>query len=97
MNSGDKIAVLLGNKYDYSIDSDDYLSMTHDALEDMQTNSFVWNKVRERSDGTYTAFGTHRYTDSSGSTKTVYVSYTLEKIGREYYIIEVGSGTSPLD
>lgn len=92
----DRIAVLLDGSYDYSIDGDDYLRMTEDAIGDMQTASFVWDSVRERSDGNVTAFGTHRYYGSSGDIRTVYVSYTLQKIGQDYYIWEVGSSDRPL-
>jgi len=97
VRDGRDIAVLLDGNYDYSIEGSDYLSMTRDALDDMQTDSFVWDKVRERTDGMVTAFGTHRYISSSGDTRTIYVSYTLQRIGRQYYITEVGSSSYRLD
>ncbi|OFX16210.1 MAG: hypothetical protein A2Z18_02640 [Armatimonadetes bacterium RBG_16_58_9] len=92
----DKVAVFLDGQYDYSIDGDDYLSMTRDAIEDMETISFVWDKVKGRADGTVTAFGTHRYHDTTGAARTVYVSYTLDTVGGRYYIVEVGSSVDPL-
>lgn len=90
----DKIAIFLDGEYDYSIDGSDYLAMTRDALEELQTTSFVWDKVRRRDDNTVTAFGTHRFYGESGEVKTVYVSYTLDKIGGNYYVVEVGSSDS---
>ena len=92
----DKVAIFLDGRYDYSIDGEDYLHMTRDALQDLETVSFVWDNVRQRTDGTVTAFGTHRYFDASGNVKTVYVSYTLDKVGSEYYIVEIGSSLDPL-
>lgn len=90
------IAVLLDGQYDYSVSGDDYLAMTRDALGDIDTTSFVWNKVRERSDGALTAFGEHSFR-SSGTIRTVYVTYTLQRVGNSYYITEVGSSEYRLD
>ena len=92
-----EIAVLLDGKYDYSINSDDYIAMTSDAIEEIQTVSFTWDSVRQRTDGTYTAFGKHIFRDSSGDIKTIYVSYTLRSIVSKYVISEVDSSTHPLD
>ena len=85
------IAVLLDGNYDYSLDAGDYAQMTNDAIDQVQTVSFTWQDVRERTNGDYTAFAKHTYRDDSGRTQTVYVSYTLHQIGREYVIVEVGS------
>lgn len=89
------IAVLTDGQYDYAISSDDYLSMTQDALAELNTASFVWDKVQERKDGTVMAFAEHSYW-SNDRAKTIYVSYTLEKVGRDYFITEVGSSANPL-
>ncbi len=94
--AGREIAVFLDGSYDYSISSDDYLSMTRDALGDLDTVSFVWDSVRERTDGQVTAFGQHTYR-ADGETHTVYISYTLRKSGSSYYVTEIGSSDSPLD
>jgi len=91
-----RIAVLLDGKYDYSMDSQDYIEMTSDAIDDVQTISFTWESVRERTDGSYTAFGRHYFRDDDGISRTVYVSYTLYPIGSRYYITEVGSSNSTL-
>lgn len=96
VRSDRRIAVLLDGEYDYSVESDDYLRMTRDAIEHMDTASFVWDWVRERSDGGVTAFASHVYYDSSGRERTVYVSYTLHRSGSRYYITEVGSSLNPL-
>ena len=90
------IAVLLDGEYDYAISSEDYLYMTRDAIADLDTQSFIWDTVRERHDGTVTAFGQHSYS-TSGNLHEVFVSYTFQKIGREYYLTEIGSSLDPLD
>jgi hypothetical protein len=94
--TGQSIAVLLDGRYDYSLDLDDYIAMTSDAIDQMQTISFTWESVRERADGGYTAFGKHVDRDQAGLQQTVYVSYTLRGIAGQYVIEEVGSSTSPL-
>lgn len=96
IDSSERIAVLLDGRYDYSIDADDYTDMTSDALDEVSTLSFTWESIRERTDGDYTAFGKHLFRDSRGDLQTVYVSYTLRRIGQDYMIEEVGSSNSPL-
>lgn len=91
------IAVILDGKYDYSIEADDYIQMTYDAIDVTQTIKFTWERVRQRTDGAYTAFGKHTYRDSYGNEQTVYVSYTLKNIGSEYIIVEVGSSKRYFD
>ena len=97
VRTGQQIAVLLDGHYDYSIEPDDYVQMTGDAIDQMQTISFTWQSVRQRTDGAYTAFGKHTYRDSEETVKTVYVSYALRWIGGSYFIEEVGSSLSPLN
>lgn len=99
----DNIAVLINGKYNYSIVGDDYLKMTADAVGQIYTTSFTWLETKERSNGDYTAFARHCYLDSSGGrrsyldssgvSKTVDVSYTLHKTGRDFCIVEVGSSS----
>lgn len=96
VRSDSSLSVLTDGKYDYAISSADYLAMTHDAISDLDTVSFVWDEVKERKDGTATAFGEHSYRGSDG-TRKVYVSYTLQKQGHDYYITEVGSSLDPLN
>ncbi|MCE5322508.1 hypothetical protein LLG46_04230 [bacterium] len=94
ISSSMRIAVLLDGKYDYSVDSDDYADMTNDAIDQMNTVGFVWESVRQRTDGNYTASAKHTYIDDSGQQKSVYVSYTLD---RYYDIVEVGSSETSLN
>lgn len=90
------IAILLDGRYDYSVTPNDYLAMTYDALGEMDTVSFVWDKVQQRRDGTITGFATHTYR-SGYSTKRVYATYTMQRISGRYYIVEVGSTQTSWD
>jgi hypothetical protein len=94
IGSSGRIAVLLDGKYDYSVDSGDYADMTNDAIDQMDTVGFVWESVRQRTNGDYTAFAKHTYVDDSSQQKLVYVRYTLD---RYYNIVEVGSSESPVN
>jgi len=96
VNDDQSIAVLLDGKYDYSVEARDYVQMTSDAIDQTKTISFTWESVKQRTDGEYTAFGKHVYHDSYDKEQTVYVSYTLRKIGSHYIIVEVGSSKRTL-
>ena len=96
VDSEDSIAVLLDGRYDYSMDADDYVETTSDAIDEMQTVSFIWQGVRQRTNGEFTAFAKHVFRDASGDTHAAYVSYTLRRIDGEYYITEAGSSKSSL-
>ncbi|MDH7482642.1 MAG: hypothetical protein QHH26_11815 [Armatimonadota bacterium] len=90
-----RIAVYLNGKYAYSIDAEDYYDMTRDAMRNIRTRSFIFDRIHKRSSDCVVAFGTHIYVDEdSGFVKTVYVSYTLERFGSDWYITEVGCSTS---
>lgn len=98
VRKSDTIAVLLDGQYDYSISGEDYLDMTYDALESLLTAGFIWENVKDRSDGTVTAFASHSYyhgtsIEKADTVKNVYASFTLRQVGTEYYIVEVGSSS----
>lgn len=96
ININRNIAVLLDGEYDYSINSTDYAEMTADAIDEIRTINFTWQGLRQRADGCFTAFGVHQYYDYYGTPKTVYVSYTFERIRGYCYIVEVGSSVNSL-
>lgn len=96
LDSSRTIAVFLDGTYDYSVTASDYADMTCDAIEEIQTVSFMWEDIKQRADSDYTAFGKHIFRNVLGDMQTVYVSYTLQKMGQDYVIIEVGASNSPL-
>ncbi len=96
VRASQSIAVLLDGRYDYTIESGDYIDMTADAMDDMETVSFTWEKVRERTNGDYTAMARHVFYDDDGYIRTVYVTYNLRRYAGGYVITEVGSSTSPI-
>ena len=97
-----QIHVSLKGEYAYSVDRQDYHEMTLDAMSNIRTVDFEFYRVRHRDNYEAVAYGKHTYydeaydrdDDSYGTRKTVYVSYTLERHGSDWYITE--AGMSPL-
>jgi hypothetical protein len=96
VDTGKTIAIYLDGKYSYSLPGKDYRDMTRDAIKHIETSDFQIYKVEKRSDGAYTAFGKHEFTDVDGNAKTAYVSYTLVKSGGRWIIVASGSSDNEL-
>ena len=86
-----KIAVFLKGKYEYSLDSNDYLDMTRDAFQTTQTISFDMTRIHERAAGVYVVSGEHTYVDPSGRARKVYVSFVIEEIRGVWTLTQVGT------
>jgi len=96
------IDVFLRGEYAYSVDWPDYRDMTLDAMSAIRTTSFTYYRIRRPSDCEAVAYGKHVYFDDrdsrlggypyfgSGAMKTVYVDYTLQRYGSDWFITEVG-------
>jgi len=88
-----RIAVFQKGKYEYSLESNDYLDMTRDALTTTDTVQFDLYRVQRRAAGVYVVSGKHVYKNHEGEDRAVYVSYVLEKLGGRWTLTQVG--TSP--
>lgn len=90
------VAVYLRGKYAYSIPAEDYYTMTLDAMRNTRTVRFAFDEIRKRTNDAYVLYGQHVYEDEDGHLRTTYISYTLERIGGEWIITEVGSSPEPI-
>ena len=90
---GVRIAVFRKGKYEYSLDSGDFLDMTRDAMRTTDTIQFDLYRVRRRASGVYVVSGRHIYRNRDGERRTVYVSYVLERLRGRWILTQVG--TSP--
>jgi hypothetical protein len=90
------VAVYLRGKYAYSIPAQDYYAMTLDAMRNTRTLRFAFDEIRKRTNDAYVLYGQHVYEDGDGQARTTYISYTLERMGNEWYITEVGSSPEPI-
>lgn len=61
-----KITISLNKKYGYSINGSDYRSITKDAVEKLNTKSFVFTRLRKAKNGDITAYGKHIYSLGTG-------------------------------
>ena len=91
VDTGTQIAIYLDGNYSYSISGADYSSMVRDAVSRVRTISMTLDNVQQRSDGAYTATGTHQFYDVNGNQKTVSISFTLANSGGRWVIVEAGS------
>lgn len=91
VDAGAQIPIYLDGNYAYSLSGADYRDMVRDAAGHIRTVSFVFNNVERRSDGAYTATGTHDFYDANNNHKVVNVSYTLTQQGGNWVIVAAGS------
>lgn len=92
-----RIAVFQRGKYQYSIDPGDYLDMTRDALQSTETVAFDLYRVHQRGAGVYVVSGKHEYRNHDGETRTVYVSYALERIDGRWLLTQVGTAPDRIE
>jgi len=67
-DTASKVDVSLDGKYAYTLSSDDFAQITHDAFANINTVSFKFSRLRKASNGDVTAYGKHVYVpDAVGS------------------------------
>jgi hypothetical protein len=85
------IAMYARGHYKYSLNSNDFVDLTRDAVHSLQTVQFNLNYLHQRAPGIFCASGTQTYRAPDGSTRTVYVSYVLQDFGGEWTLTEVST------
>lgn len=93
------VAVFEGEKFSYSLRRADFLALSADALERVNTVSFRFVSVRDRNDGLVNAYGTHVYRvksgEDAGRVRMANVRYTLAFVDGDWYVSAVSlSGDS---
>lgn len=88
---GVKVAIFRQGKYEYSLETNDYLDMTRDALRTTETVSFDLTRVRRRSEGVYSISGKHVYVNRDGERRAVYMSFVLEYLRGRWTLTQVGN------
>lgn len=88
------IAIFMKGNYNYSLDWLDYMDMTRDAMINIDTRGFRFDKVvRRQQTGEVVAYAIHKFYDYNNSIETMYLSYTFERIDGNWYITETGTST----
>ncbi len=91
------IAIYLEGKYAYSLPAEDFLAITRDAIRAVKTEQLTLYRVSKRGESQIVVRGEHRYIDeATGTLRLVYISYTFERVGDRWYLIEAGSSANRL-
>lgn len=91
IDANTQVAIYLDNDYSYSLPGSDYNAMVRDAIGHIRTVSLTFDNVEQRSDGAYTATGTHDFYDANNNRKVVTVSFTLALQNGKWVIVAAGS------
>jgi hypothetical protein len=86
---GTEIAVFAKGRYEYSLSANDYLDMTRDFMVGADTVRFDVFRVRRRSAGVCSLSAKHVYRARDGQSRTVYLSFVLERLGRDWTLTQV--------
>jgi len=90
------IRVYFDGEYQYSTTTEDYYTMTVDAMATTQTVALTFNDPIWLSSHEFFVTGRHQFYDPNGDRQTVYLSYRLRKLGGDWYIVSVGSSLEPI-
>lgn len=93
INPNLQVAVFERNQYQYSLHANDYIDMTRDMIQSIQTVQFSLDYLHQRSPTVFCVSGQHVYNDKSGNSRSVYVTFVLQDIGGLWTLTQVG--TSP--
>jgi len=91
------IQVYFDGKYSYTASMKDYYAMTADTMGTTQTVSMDFGDPVWVSSNEVFYAGQQVFNDPDGAEHTVYVSYRLRKLGSDWYVVGVGSGTKPIE
>ncbi|MBC8101928.1 MAG: hypothetical protein H7Z41_04990 [Cytophagales bacterium] len=81
------VGVFEGERFAYSLRRVDFLALAADALDRVQTISFRFTEVRERSDGLVSAYALQTYrSGDEGTVRTTRVRYTLVYLDGDWYL-----------
>ena len=86
VNPGERIAVYLNGKYQYSLNGSAYMNLTKRAMNRKNTTGFALDSAQRIGSNVYRVLGRHGYTDASGAAKTVRVSYVVALRDRRLFI-----------
>jgi hypothetical protein len=90
------IRVYFDGEYEYTTSTEDYYTMTVDAMATTQTVAMDFNNPIWISSHEVFYTGRHVFYDPNGTRQTVYVSYRLRRLGVDWYLVAVGSSLQPI-
>ena len=90
------VRVYFDGEYEYTTSTEDYYTMTVDAMATTQTVAMDFNNPIWISSHEVFYTGRHIFYDPNGVRQTVYVSYRLRRLGADWYLVAVGSSLQPI-
>jgi len=91
-----QVAVYLDGQYSYSLEPYDFAAISRDAIQTVRSKSFTVDRVARRNNDMVVVYATHTFVNADDFYETVYVAYTLERTGNEWFITEAGSSHNRL-
>jgi len=87
---GEGISVRISHRgrYSYTATPREFFELTYDALDQLYTREFRWLKIR-RNSRKVVALAKHVYSGSDEKWRVNYITYTIERMSRDWYITEV--------
>jgi len=83
------IRVYSGDKFSHELTAEQYYVLSRDAFENLETEHFSLNQVRDISDEKATVSGEHVYKSQNGKRQRVLISYVLEREGLQWVVAEI--------
>lgn len=90
------IGIYFDGAYSYSLSSDDYYSMTLDAMSNLRTTAMEFDTPTWINANAVFCTGRHIFDDPDGQRQVVYVSYRLQRANERWRIVAVGSSPGPI-
>lgn len=86
-----KLKIFVGGEQKYSMEGREFAAMIKDAMAKIDTLAFEFERPKSEEGGRATVAGKHTFLDQGKQKQTTSISYTLERVGGSWKIVEAGS------
>ena len=91
------VRVYFSGQYSYTSSTSDYLAMTADAMSTTQTAAIDFGDPVWISSSEVFYAGQQTFTDPDGTSRDLYLSYRLRRLGSDWYVVAFGSSPDPIE
>jgi hypothetical protein len=91
-----KVRLYPQGEYRYAVDAAEFGAMLENAMKNIDTVSFDFDRPTSTEAGRAFVTGRHVYLDAGKARQTTYISYMLERVGGKWRIVEAGSSNQPI-
>ena len=82
------IAIYVRGTYQYSMQAEDYINLTRDAVKSIQASQFDIHFVHQRAPGVFSVSGQQTYRDQNGNVQSMWLSFVLQDIGGQWTLTQ---------